>query len=225
MRATTFYSAAPLLPSAHLPARVPVICMWTLPSFGHVLVVMCVVGVVVDQVEERSTMALMGNQWKYNFSYSMIRRNEQCIIDNVPVAERPVVSTIEAQLCAAQSRMAGGRAPVRASLGKAMSALPVVPELVTSHGLSAGQADLYRVILFFLTPCTSGSSTCFGISLSAFRLCCSTCAAHLMLCTAVFNAPSTLSTSGRIRWARSPKHLLLLHGMLCWACGVESERA
>lgn len=119
-----------------------------IPPREPVRMVPRIVGLVVDQVEERSILCLMGCMSTFNCSHCMARRLESCYLDGTVARSRAVVATLEAQLHAAEVRMSNGPARVRTVLGDAMSALPFVPALGTVHGLSTGAANLYRVVSF-----------------------------------------------------------------------------
>lgn len=119
-----------------------------LPRHGSVLLVPRVVGLVFDQVQERETLGFMGHQSTFNCSHCLVRRDESCYFGGLESPRRPVISTLEAQLTATQSRAAGGRPRVRAGLASSMSALPFVPALGAVHGLGTGAARLYDIVSF-----------------------------------------------------------------------------
>lgn len=119
-----------------------------LPRHGAVFIVPRVVGLVVDQVGERSMLGLMGAQSTFNCTPCLARRLESCDYEGVDTLPRPVVSTLIQQLHAAESRVGGGRPHVRDMLGASTSALPFVPALGAVHGLSTGAASLYRIVSF-----------------------------------------------------------------------------
>lgn len=119
-----------------------------LSAHGSVLLVPRVVGLVVDQVQEREIMGLMGHQCTYNCTHCMTRRDESCTFGAEPCLPRPVVATLEAQLSATIARLGGCRPTVRAQLGSRMSALPFVPALGAIHGLGTGAARLYDIVSF-----------------------------------------------------------------------------
>lgn len=119
-----------------------------LPGRGRVLLVPRVLALVVDQVEERSILGLMGSQCAYNCTHCMAQRNLSCVQAADAARPRPVISTLEAQLEAAQARLDDGRPRTRVALGRAMSALPFVPALGAMHGLGTGRASLYRIVSF-----------------------------------------------------------------------------
>lgn len=119
-----------------------------LSGHGSVLLVPRVVGIVVDQVQEREMMGLMGHQCTFNCTHCMVRRDESCTFRGEAALPRPVVATTEAQLAATLSRMDGGRPRVRVALANDCSALPFVHVLGAVHGLGTGSARLYDVVSF-----------------------------------------------------------------------------
>lgn len=119
-----------------------------MPSRAPVKLVPRIVGLVVDQIEERGLLCLMGCHATFNCSHCMARRGESCAYRRDEQPSRPVVSTLEAQLHAAEVRIARGPTRVRTALGSSMSALPFVPALGAVHGLATGAANLYRIVTF-----------------------------------------------------------------------------
>lgn len=119
-----------------------------LPARAPVKLVPRIVGLVVDQVEERGILCLMGCSATFNCSHCMARRAESCAFTRDARPNRPVVSTLEAQLHAAEVRIARGPARVRSALASSTSALPFVPALGAVHGLSTGTTSLYRIVTF-----------------------------------------------------------------------------
>ncbi|KAK1862479.1 hypothetical protein I4F81_005047 [Pyropia yezoensis] len=117
-----------------------------IPSLGRVFFVPRVVGTVVDQVEERRLLGLMGSGSMFNCSRCLTRRHESCDIDGPSPARRPVVTTLQAQLEATEARRESGRPRTRVALARTMSALPFMPFLGAIHGLATGDANLYRVV-------------------------------------------------------------------------------
>lgn len=115
---------------------------------GVVFLVPRLVGLVVDQAGERATLGLMGSTFLYNCSHCMVRRGVSCRTGCPLPAERPVISTLEAQLAAALAREADGRPRTRRVTSKTMSALLFAPALGAVHGLGTGSMSLYRVVSF-----------------------------------------------------------------------------
>lgn len=115
---------------------------------GKVFFAPRVVGLVVDQVGERAMLELMGSMSQYNCSHCRVRRGASCRTGCPTPAERPVVSTLEAQLAAALSRESDGRPRTRRELSRTMSALPFAPALGAVHGLGTSSMSLYRIVSF-----------------------------------------------------------------------------
>lgn len=115
---------------------------------GKVFFVPQVVGLVVDQVGERAMLGLMGSMSQFNCSHCLVRRGASCLTGCPTPAERPVVSTLEAQLAAALARESDGRPRTRRELSRTMSALPFAPALGAVRGLGTGSMSLYRIVSF-----------------------------------------------------------------------------
>jgi len=120
------------------------------PGHGSVLLVPRVTGLVVDQVEERSILALMGNRCRFFCSPCMEDRRMSGSLLGVRAVDRDVIATLDAQLAAAEVRAIDPRASRRRALGEEHSALAFVPALGAMHGLSTGAANLYRIVSFDL---------------------------------------------------------------------------
>jgi len=120
------------------------------PGHGSVLLVPRVTGLVVDQVEERCVLALMGNQCRYFCSPCMEDRRTRGALLGVRAVDRDVINTLDAQLAAAVVRAEDPRPSRRRALGEEHSALAFVPALGAVHGLSTGAANLYRIVSFDL---------------------------------------------------------------------------
>jgi len=122
----------------------------SVPVVGHgvILVVPRVVGLVVDQVEERSFLGLMGNQCNYFCSPCMESKQASGALLGIPAVERDVIATLDAQLAAAVVRADDPRPSLRRELGRQHSALAFAPALGAMHGLSTGAHNLYRIVTF-----------------------------------------------------------------------------
>lgn len=120
----------------------------SLPTAGRVFLVPRLLALVVDQVEERSLLALMGSQCLYNCTHCLTERDIACSDAGGMAPPRPVISTLEAQLAAATARLEDGRPRTRVALGRATSALPFAPVLGALHGLGTGRESLYRIVSF-----------------------------------------------------------------------------
>jgi len=117
-------------------------------GYGSVRLVPRIVGLVVDQVEERSLLGLMGNQCNYYCSLCMISRAAGGGQGRSPNEPRTVVQVLEAQLAAAVARREDPRPSLRKVIGDAHSALAFVPVLGAMHGLSTGGCNLYNIVSF-----------------------------------------------------------------------------
>jgi len=117
---------------------------------GSVLLVPRVVGIVADQVEERSMLALMGNRCRFFCSPCMENKDVSDGLLGVRAVDRDVVTTLDAQLAAAVVRAEDPRASRRRTLGREHSALAFAPALGAVHGLGTAPYNLYRVVSFDL---------------------------------------------------------------------------
>jgi len=117
---------------------------------GPVLLVPRVVGIVVDQVEERTMLALMGNRCRFFCSPCMESKDVSGGLLGVRAIDREVVTTLDAQLAAAVVRAEDPRASRRRALGREHSALAFAPALGAVHGLGTVPYNLYRVVSFDL---------------------------------------------------------------------------
>jgi len=109
-----------------------------------------IVGIVVDQPEERAIFALMGNRCRFFCSPCMADKDDVPSMSAIHAVDRDVVQTLEAQLAAAIVRRDDPRAARRRALGQEHSALAFVPALGAVHGLSTGSRSLYRIASFDL---------------------------------------------------------------------------
>jgi len=122
----------------------------TVAGHGSVLLVPRVTGLVVDQVEERSILGLMGNQCRYFCSPCMEDKRTRGGLLGVPALDRDVNATLDAQLAAAIVRAEDPRPSRRRALGDEHSALAFAPALGAMHGLSTGATNLYKIVSFDL---------------------------------------------------------------------------
>jgi len=120
-------------------------------SYGTVRLFPRITGLVMDQVEERSVLALMGNQANFYCT--------QCLVSRAAARggqredqwpRRDVITTLEAQLTAAAVRLEDPRASRRRHLAETHSARAFVPVLGAMHGLSTGNHYLYDAVAFDL---------------------------------------------------------------------------
>lgn len=119
-------------------------------GLGPVLLIPRVVGLVVDQVEERSVLALMGNGCRFFCSPCLEDKNMSGALLGVRAVDRDVITTLEAQLVAALVRAEDPRPSRRRHLAQEHSALAFVPALGALHGLGTGAHNLYRIVSFDL---------------------------------------------------------------------------
>jgi len=117
---------------------------------GSVVLVPRVVGLVVDQVEERNIVALMGNRCRFFCSPCLEDKRTSGALLGVRAMDRDVVTTLDAQLAAAVARAEDPRPSRRRALGEEHSALAFAPALGAVHGLGTGACNLYRVVSFDL---------------------------------------------------------------------------
>jgi len=117
---------------------------------GSVLLVPRVVGIVADQVEERSMLAMMGNRCLFFCSPCMENKDVSGGLLGVRAVDRDVVTTLDAPQAAAVVRAEDPRASRRRTLGREHSALAFAPALGALHGLGTAPYNLYRVVSFDL---------------------------------------------------------------------------
>lgn len=117
---------------------------------GQVFLVPRVIELVVDQVEELCLLALMGNQCIFKCYHCLADCYISCQAEAAVTAAipRPVISTLEAQLAAADARLADGRRRTRVAFGSTMNAFPFAPVLGAMHRLSTGTASQYKIVSF-----------------------------------------------------------------------------
>jgi len=117
---------------------------------GSMVLVPRVVGLVVDQVEERNMVALMGNRCRLYCSPFLEEKQMSGGILGVRAVDRDSLITLDAQLAAAIVRAEDPRPSRRRALGQENSALAFAPALRAVHGLGTGAHNVYRVISFDL---------------------------------------------------------------------------
>jgi len=120
------------------------------PVGGHgvMRLVPRVVGLVVDQVEERRFFALMGNQCRFFCSPCMEDRRVNNSLHGIRAVDRDPIATLDAQLAAAVVRETDPRPSRRRGLREEHSALAFAPPLGAIHGLTTGATNLYRIASF-----------------------------------------------------------------------------
>jgi len=117
----------------------------TVGTRGSLRLVPRIVGLVVDQVEERNFLALMGNSCRVFFSLFMEDRRMSGARMGLRAIDREMVPTLDAQLAATLVRVRDPRPSRRRALGAEHSALAFVPALGAVHGLGTGASSLYRI--------------------------------------------------------------------------------
>jgi len=117
-------------------------------GYGMMRLVPRVVGLIVDQVEERNLLCLMGNQCNFYCSHCLISRLSGGGQSESFHEPRPVVQVLESQLAAAIVRREDPRPVLRKVIGDAHSALAFVPVLGAMNGLSTGGCNLYNIVSF-----------------------------------------------------------------------------
>jgi len=107
-----------------------------------------IVGLVADQLGERSVVCLMGNGCEYFCSHCMVRRGVAGGRAGLGAARRDVTSVLDAQLEGAITRDRDPRPSLRKQLGVEHSALAFVPVLGAVWGLATDNKQLFDVISF-----------------------------------------------------------------------------
>jgi len=120
------------------------------PAGGHgvVQLVPRVVGLVVDQVEERRFYGLMGNQCRFVCSPCMEDQRVNNAMHGIAAVDRDPIATLDAQLAASIVRATDPRPSRRRTLREEHSGRAFVPPLGVIHGLGTGAANLYRMASF-----------------------------------------------------------------------------
>jgi len=109
-----------------------------------------IVGLVADQLGERSMVCLMGNACEFFCSHCMVRRGVAGGREGVGAPARDVTTLLDAQLEAAITRDRDPRPSLRKSLGTEHSALAFVPALGAVWGLATDNKQLFDIISFDL---------------------------------------------------------------------------
>jgi len=119
---------------------------------GHSLVhlVPRVLGLVVDQPEERNFNGPIGNLCNVFFCPCLEDKRVSDGLMGIPAVKRDVVTTFDAQLESVVVRADDPRPSRRRMLGEQHSALALVPALGAVHGLGTGAHTLYRIVSFDL---------------------------------------------------------------------------
>jgi len=109
-----------------------------------------IVGLVADQLGERSVVCLMGNGCEFFCSHCMVRRAVAGGRAGLGAPWRDVTSVLDAQLEGAITRDRDPRPSLRKQLGVEHSALAFVPVLGAVWGLATDNKQLFDVISFDL---------------------------------------------------------------------------
>jgi len=107
-----------------------------------------IVGLVADQLGERSMVCLMGNACEFFCSHCVVRRGVAGGREGVGVPARDVTALLDAQLEAAITRDRDPRPSLRKQLGAEHSALAFVPALGAVWGLATDNKQLLDIISF-----------------------------------------------------------------------------
>jgi len=114
------------------------------------LAVSRLVGLMMDQPQERSLMCLMGNGCQLPCSFCSVHRDKAGVATAGQAKPRDVIAIVEAQLAAAELRDRDPRVSLRSSLKREHSSLAFVPAVAAVHGLATGDLMLYKIVSFDL---------------------------------------------------------------------------
>jgi len=109
-----------------------------------------ILGLVADQLGERSVMCLMGNACEFIFSHCVVRRDVAGGAAGFGASPRDVTTLLDAQLEGAIARDRDPRPSIRNLLRTEHSSLAFVPALGAVWGLSTDNKRLFDVIYFDL---------------------------------------------------------------------------
>lgn len=107
-------------------------------------------GIVADQLGERSVVCLMGNACKYFCSHCTVRRDVAGGAEGVGAPPRDVTAVLVAQLEGAIARDRNPLPSLRNHLKTQHSALAFVPAVGAVWGLATDSKNLYNIISFDL---------------------------------------------------------------------------
>jgi len=107
-------------------------------------------GLVADQLGERSVVCLMGNSCEFFCSHCMVRRDVAGGPEGMGADGRDVTTGLDAQLVGAVTRDRDPRPSLRGMLRTEYSALAFVPAIAAVAGLATDNQLLYRIISFDL---------------------------------------------------------------------------
>jgi len=109
-----------------------------------------IVGLVADQLGDRSALCLMGNACEFFCSHCMVRRHVAGGAAGVGAARRDVTTLLDAQLDGAIARDRDPRPSLRTLLRTEHSSLAFVPALGAVWGLVTDDKRLFDIISFDL---------------------------------------------------------------------------
>lgn len=118
------------------------------PGQQKLVAVPRIVGLVADQLGERSVVCLMGNGCEYFCSHCMVRRGVAGGRAGLGAPRRDVTSLLDAQLEGAIARDRDQRPSLRKQLGAEHSALAFVPAIAAVWGLATDNQQLFDIISF-----------------------------------------------------------------------------
>jgi len=108
------------------------------------------IGLVADQLGERSVVCLMGNACEFFCSHCVVRRGVAGGPGGVGAPARDVTAVLDAQLEGAMTRDRDPRPSLRNQLKTEHSALAFVPAIGAVWGLATDSKQLYSIISFDL---------------------------------------------------------------------------
>ena len=120
------------------------------PGSSDLLAVPRLLGLVADQLGERSVVCLMGNSCEFFCSHCIVHRDVAGGPDGVGADRRDVTTGLDAQLEGAITRDRDPRPSLRGMLRTEYSALAFVPAIAAVAGLATDNQLLYRIISFDL---------------------------------------------------------------------------
>jgi len=120
------------------------------PGRQTLLAVPRLLGLVADQLGERSVVCLMGNACEFFCSHCMVRRDVAGGAAGVGAPPRDVTAVLDGQLNGSISRDRDPRPSLRNYLKTEYSALAFVPSIGAIWGMATDAKNLYRIISFDL---------------------------------------------------------------------------
>lgn len=121
-----------------------------LPGSPTLIAVPRLLGIVADQLGERSVVCLMGNACEFFCSHYTVRRGVAGGPQGVGAEARDVTVVLDAQMNGAITRDRDPRLSLRSALRTEHSALAFVPAVAAVWGLATDNKRLYDIISFDL---------------------------------------------------------------------------